>query len=103
MTVLKTFVKDPDAELVYTFDWAFDGPNDGSQDDDGWLQGAIITASSFVTPAGLTELIDSFDDTTASVKLGGGKRGKNYIITNRVTTDGGETEDRSIEIQCRER
>jgi hypothetical protein len=103
MTVLKKFVKDPDASLVYAFDWANGGPNDASLDDDGWLQSAVITAASFVVPTGLTNVVDSFNDTTASVKLSGGKEGKNYIITNRVTTDLGETDDRSIEIRVRSR
>ena len=100
---LKSFIKDPDASLIYTFDWANNGPNDASQDDDGWLQGAIINASTFVVPSGLTNVIDSFADTTASIKLSGGRVGKSYIVTNRITTDGGETEDRSIEIKVRER
>lgn len=103
INVVKSFVKDPDASLVYTFDWANNGPNDASLDDDGWLQSAIITNSVFVVPADLTKLIDSSTDTSASVKISGGRHGKNYIVTNRITTDGGEIEDRSIEIKVRER
>lgn len=103
VTVLKTFTKDPDASLIYTFDWANNGPNDGSLDDDGWLQGAIINSYSFVVPAGLTNFIDSNTDTTTSVKLSGGRHGKDYIVTSRITTSGGETEDRSIKIKCRNR
>ena len=103
INVVKSFAKDPDASLVYTFDWANNGPNDASQDDDGWLQSAVITNSVFVVPTDLTKLIDSSTDTTASVKISGGRNGKNYIVTNRITTDGGEIEDRSIEIQVRER
>jgi hypothetical protein len=103
MNVLKIFRKDPDASLVYAFDWANGGPNDASLDDDGWLQSAVITTAVFVVPAGLNNVVDSFNDTTASVKLSGGKEGKNYIVTNRVTTDLGETDDRSIEIRVRSR
>lgn len=102
--VLKTFTKDPDAVLIYTFDWANGGPNDGSLDDDGWLQGATIAVSAFVlSSADITNVIESNTPTTASVKISGGKQGKDYIVTNRVTTNGGETEDRSIKIECRQR
>ena len=101
--IIGTFEKDPDASLIYTFDWANDGPNDASQDDDGWLQSATIATSSFVVPTGLTNVIDTNDDTTASIKLSGGRVGKIYIVTNRITTDGGEGDDRSIEIKIKER
>jgi hypothetical protein len=101
---IKVFYKDPDATLIYMFDWANDGPNDASLDDDGWLQSATISSSSFVlSSTDLTNVIDTNDDTTASIKLSGGKHGKDYTVTNRVVTNGGETEDRSIKIKCRHR
>ena len=100
---IKTFTKDPDASLVYAWDWANGGPNDASADDDGWLQAAVIVSSSFILPADLTNIIDSNDDTTASIKISGGKEGKKYIVTNRITTDLGETDDRSIELRVRQR
>ena len=101
--VVATFEKDPDASLIYTFDWANNGPNDASLDDDGWLQSAVISNSTFVLHADLTNVTDTNDDTTASIKISGGRNGKNYTVTNRITTDGGEIEDRSIEIKVRER
>lgn len=103
INVLKIFEKDPDASLVYAFDWANGGPNDATADDDGWLQSAVIVTSVFVVPTGLTNLVESNNDTTASVKISGGKEGKNYIVTSRVTTDLGETDDRSIRIKVRSR
>ena len=102
--IVKVFTKDPDAILVYTFDWANNSPNDGSLDDDGWLQGAEISSSSFVlSSSDITNVIDTNTTTTASIKLSGGKDGRDYIVTNRVITDGGETEDRSIQINVRQR
>ena len=101
--VVKVFVKDPDAMLLYTFDWANSGPNDGSLDDDGWLQGATISSSSFIIHADLTNVIDANTTTTATIKLSGGKNGKVYIVTNRIVTNGGETEDRSIQVNVRQR
>lgn len=103
INIVKVFVKDPDAILIYTFDWANDGPNDGTLDDDGWLQSATISTSTFVVPADLTNVIDTNDTTTASIKLSGGKNGKDYIVTNRIVTNGGETEDRSIQVNVRQR
>ena len=101
--VVKVFTKDPDAILIYTFDWTNGGPNDGSLDDDGWLQGATISSSSFIIHADLNNVIDTNTTTTASIKLSGGKNGKNYIVTNRIVTNGGETEDRSIQINVKQR
>ena len=101
--ILRSFIKDPDAILVYTFDWANNGPNDATVDDRGWLQTAVISTSTFIIPAGLTNVVDSNTSTTASIKLSGGRHGKNYIVTNRIVTDLGETEDRSIEVKVRHR
>ncbi len=102
-SVVRTFEKDPNATLIYTFDWANNGPNDASQDDDGWLQSATISTSTFILPSDLTNVTDTNTTTTASIKISGGRNGKNYIVTNRIVTDGGETEDRSIEIKVRQR
>ena len=104
INIVKVFTKDPDAILLYTFDWANSGPNDASLDDDGWLQSATISSSSFVlSSSDITNVIDTNDTTTATVKLSGGKDGKTYIVTNRIVTNGGETEDRSIQINVRQR
>ena len=103
INIVKVFIKDPDAILIYTFDWVNNGPNDGGLDDDGWLQSATISTSTFVVPADLTNVIDTNTTTTASIKLSGGKNGKDYIVTNRIVTNGGETEDRSIQINVRQR
>ena len=103
INIVRAFVKDPDSTLIYTFDWANGGPNDGSLDDDGWLQGAEISSSSFVLPADLNNVIETNTTTTASIKLSGGKNGKDYVVTNRVVTDGGETDDRSIQVNVRQR
>ena len=103
INVVRSFVKDPDSILIYTFDWANGGPNNGTIDDDGWLQSSEISSSSFVVPADLTNVIETNTTTTASIKLSGGKNGKDYVVTNRIVTDGGETEDRSIQINVRQR
>jgi len=100
--------KDPNAVLDYLRDW---GPetgaaNDGSIDDDGWLQGDTISGStwSFTGPDALLVIESSSNTTeTATVWLSGGTEGRSYTVTNRVTTAGGRTEDRSISIEVLER
>lgn len=97
---LATYEKDPDASKVYTIDWAKSGPNDGTANDDGWLQGDTIATSTWIVPSGLTSEAESNTGTLATIKLSGGVMGRNYFVTNRITTTtSGETEDRSIEIR----
>lgn len=93
------FVKDPDATLDYTVNWASeDGTNDGSSSDTGWLQGDTITASTWTVPAGLTRVSDSNTDTTATIFISGGTAGKRYRLTNKITTVGGRIEERTLTI-----
>lgn len=86
-----TVTKDPDAALVYTWDWS------------AWLVGdAVIDTATFavdVAPdASLTLDEDDSDDTTASVRINGGTVGKKYQVRCRVVTDEtpAQTDDRSI-------
>jgi hypothetical protein len=91
---MKSFVKDPDAVLDYTFDWS------------QWLTGTdAITSSTWIveSPLEIVPASDSFTDTTATVFLSGGEEGSNYTLTNRITTDGSRTDDRTIEIHVRSR
>lgn len=97
---IKTFEKDPNAVKNYTFDWAAGGPNDGSADDRGFLQGDTIGSATFVVPVGLTKVSETNDDTTATVRLSGGVFGRTYLVTCRMTqASSGEIEDRSIRVK----
>jgi hypothetical protein len=87
---IKTFVKDPNAKLDYMIDWA------------AWLGADTIATSTWVTPAGLTATSPSNTTTTATVWLESGTVGSQYLVTNRITTAGGRTNDRSILIQVSE-
>jgi hypothetical protein len=83
-------LKDPDAALDYGVDWST------------YLDaGETITNSSWVIfPAGeLTASTPAHDDTSTSVHLSGGDRGKIYYVTNRVTTSLGRTDDRSFTLR----
>lgn len=86
------FVKDPDAVLDYEVDWS------------AWLaEGETITTSTWIVPDGLTKTVDANTDTTATVWLSGGGAFTAYPVTNRVVTNQGRTDDRTITIDVQER
>lgn len=86
------FLKDPDAVLDWHFDWA------------AWLQvGEIISSSLFLVTAGMTVASSSNTVTNATVWLSGGLPGQPYRVTNRIVTNQGRTDDRSITIRVRDR
>jgi len=86
-----TFAKDPDAVLDYAVDWS------------RWLAGDEIVTSEWTVPSGLTKVSDSKTTTKATVWLSGGTAGQSYTVTNRITTTGGRTEERSFAIRIEER
>jgi len=83
MTV-QIFVKDPDAGKDYAVDWA------------SWLGTDTIAESEWIVPAGLTQGEDSHTTTKATVWLSGGTDQARYVVTNRITTAAGRTEDQSF-------
>lgn len=88
---VETFTKDPDGKLPYTIDWS------------AWLTpGDTLQASAWVAE-GLLLSSPTFDDTSATVWVAGGNAGTRYTVTNRVTTQLGVIDDRSIEIACAQR
>ena len=90
---MKGFVKDPDAELDYAFDWSL------------WLEGDTISSSSWVVDSGITIVpaSESFTDTITRLFLMGGVIGQDYVLTNSIITPAGRSDDRSVEIRVRER
>jgi hypothetical protein len=86
-----TFTKDPNAILDYSIDWT------------RWLAGDQIAASEWIVASGLTKMADSTTATSATVWLSGGTAGQSHIVTNRMTTAAGRTEDRSFTIRVEER
>jgi hypothetical protein len=88
---MNTFTKDPDAILDYTFDWS------------EWLGTDTISTSTFTLTSGITKDSDSKTTTTTTIWLSGGTSGSTYLVTNRIVTVGGRTEDRSIMIEVRSR
>ncbi len=80
------FAKDPDAALDYQIDWSI------------WLDSDTISSSSWVAEDGITIDGDTNTATATTIWLSGGTLGVQYLVTNRITTTGGRTDDRSITI-----
>jgi len=88
-----TAIKDPNAVLPYTLDW-------GTR----YLpSGHVIQTSTWYVPDGITVDSDTNDSTTTTVWLSGGVVGEDYLCVNRIVTDDGITDDRTLLIQVRER
>lgn len=88
MATTEDWTKDPDATLDWIFDWS------------SWLQaGETISSSEFIVSAGLTVGVTSNTTISATVWLSGGSTGQVYQVTNRITTNQGRTDDRSIRIR----
>lgn len=79
-------IKDPGAVSDYGMDWSSQGIlSDGS----------VIIESVWFTQTGLNIVTDSFDGPLTAVRVSGGVKGKQYHLTNRVTTDAGQIEEYS--------
>ncbi len=88
-----TFTKDPDAVLDYSVDWLL------------WLAGDQISSSEWILEAGATiqKITDTFTNSRTVVWLGGGDKGITYLVTNRIVTVGGRTDDRTISVKVEDR
>ena len=94
MPVKPTFIKDPEAELDYGFDFAALG----------WLSsGETITAVTWTVPAGLTEGTKENDGEIIKVWLSGGTAGSTYEVEVKVTTSDGRVDSRSFDISVKDR
>ena len=94
MTLL---LKDPEAVLDYAIDW-------GAQYLD---EGDLIADSSWSVepdePSGVAVLASSFGDRVSSVQAGGGSPGRLYRLANRVVTQSGRIDERSIMLRVEKR
>jgi hypothetical protein len=87
----KHFQKDPDGLLDFTVDWS------------EWLGTDTISTSTWVVASGITRNADSRTTTAATIWLSGGTVDTDYVVTNRITTAAGRTEDRTLVIEVRQR
>lgn len=86
------FLKDPNATLDYTVDWA------------DWMPaGDSITTVTWVVPAGLTKTTQTNTATAATAWLSGGTVGARYVVVCRITTVDGRIDDRTLQIDVQER
>ena len=89
---MTTFLKDPEAVLDYSVDWS------------KWLAGDQIETSTWsVNDPALQPSDDSNTTTRTTAWLAGGVSGQSYTLTNRITTSGGRTDERSLVIQVQDR
>lgn len=89
---MTTFIKDPDAVLDYSIEWS------------KWLAGDRIQTSTWsVSDPALEAAGDSNTPSRATVWLSAGVAGQSYTVTNRITTFGGRTDERSFTIQVQNR
>ena len=88
-----TFTKDPDAVLDYSVEWSL------------WLAGDAISSSEWLLEDGaiLEKATDTHTSTKATIWLQGGQEGITYLVTNRIVTVGGRTDDRTISIKVEDR
>lgn len=86
------YTKDPSAVLDYRIDWS------------GWLAASETISTSTWTPeSGITVDNETETTNTATVWLSGGTAGVEYTLTNRITTNQGRTDERSITILVKDR
>lgn len=86
------WIKDPDATLDWVFDWA------------AWLRsGETISTSTFTVSPGITLGTTSNTVSTATAWLSGGSSGEPYILSNKITTNQGRIDERSITIRVTNR
>ena len=88
-----TFTKDPDAVLDYSVDWS------------AWLAGDQISSSEWLLEEGaaIEKVTDTSTATGATVWLRGGNAATTYLVTNRIVTVGGRTDDRTISVKVEDR
>ena len=88
-----SFKKDPDATLDYTVDWT------------EWLSAIAdtITSSVWIADPSLVVVSNYFAGGKATAFISGGVLETSVVITNRITTVGGRTDDRSITLKIASR
>jgi hypothetical protein len=69
------------------------------------LAGDQISSSDWIMEQGATieKITDTFTTSRTVVWLGGGDEGVTYLVTNRIVTLGGRTDDRTICVKVKDR
>lgn len=90
-TPVATFIKDPDAILDYALNWT------------KWLEGDTISTGVWTVDPGITIASQSVSGGIVTMFLQGGTDATTYNARCRITTTGGRTDDRTIQIQVKEK
>lgn len=88
---MRTYIKDPDANLDYSIDWSL------------FLDNDTISTSVWTVPPGISQTAVASSITTTTIWLSGGMLNNTYLLSNRITTVGGRIDDRSFEIKIRQK
>lgn len=92
---MNLYAKDPQGRIDHELDWS------------AYLAGQAIVASAWtVAPdeeGGVAVDAQAFEPQRASVRLSGGRVGRLYRVTNRVTLSDGQIDERSIHFRVEER
>lgn len=91
-----TFNKDPDATRDISLDWSTYLANLVTT-------GQTISASVWTVQSGITKVSDSNTTTTTTIRISGGTADETYILANKITTSGGEIDERSITVNVFDR
>jgi len=99
----REWVKDPDAVLDYTFDWAASTNGTGTTD---WLaSGETISSHTIDADTGITVDSSALTDSNTSVTvwLSGGTAGTEYNVRCEIVTSGSRTDERTMMIKVEQR
>jgi hypothetical protein len=90
---MSEYMLDPDSTLDFSWDWSW------------WLEGETISSQVItVEPAGsLRVTTETRVGGKITARLTGGLAGVEYMVGCRVTTSGGQVDERSMKIVCVER
>lgn len=83
------YFQDPVSVLDYNVDWS------------SWLNGDMLTSSTWTTHPDITVSSASFTGTIATAFLAGGTAGKTYKVKNKITTSNGRTEEETFDLTIR--
>lgn len=92
MPVEFVYIKDPGASLDYSFDWT------------DWLgTNETISSATWTVPAGLSKVSEVNTAYIATCRISGGTAGVNYTVTCQITTNQGEIDRRSLQLNVQNR
>jgi hypothetical protein len=86
-SIIPWIYKTPGGVLDYPFNW------------EKWLGTDTIATAVWTVPTGLTKTAQSETETVANAWISGGVIGTSYKVSCKITTVGGRTEERTIEIR----